>query len=278
VQLDETPAHQRIQDAYRRFSETIARYSGIAREIRGDALVAEFARASDAVSATLAFQTTNAAHNQELPDDLRPAVRVGIAMGEVVVTETTVTGEGVVLAQRLEQLAEAGGVCIQGAARETIPRRLPFNFESIGERALKGFDEPVRAFVARLKVGEQVPLPDSGESSQLLSDHAKRPAIAVLPFENMSGDPDQEFFADGIAEDLITALAKYHWFLVIARNSTFIYKGKAVDKARETLFAMRPDISVALLQKVERFADLDAMRPFFDKMVEAGIPEESPVR
>jgi class 3 adenylate cyclase len=146
VRQDETLAHQRIQDAFRRFSETIASHNGITREIRGDALIAEFARASDAVAASVEFQTANGAYTQALPDSVRPAIRVGIAMGEVVVSDNTVTGEGVVLAQRLEQSAEAGGVCIQGAAYETIPKRLPYDFENLGELVLKGFDEPVRAY------------------------------------------------------------------------------------------------------------------------------------
>ena len=114
VRQDETLAHQRIQDAFQRFSITIKRHDGIAHEIRGDALVAEFGKASDAVSASLAFQATNAIHNEQLSDDLKPVLRIGIAMGEVVIADSTVTGEGVVLAQRLEQLAEQGGVCIQG--------------------------------------------------------------------------------------------------------------------------------------------------------------------
>ena len=116
VQKNETLAHERIQDTFQRFSETIGNHAGIAHEIRGDALVAEFARASDAVSASLEFQAINTSHNEQLSDDVRPVLRIGIAMGEVVVADNTVTGEGVVLAQRLEQLAEQGGVCIQGAA------------------------------------------------------------------------------------------------------------------------------------------------------------------
>ena len=146
VQLHETLAHQRIQDTFGRFSETINNYNGVAHEIRGDALVAEFARASDAVNASLAFQASNAAHNEELADKIRPVVRVGIAMGEVVVADNTVTGEGVVLAQRLEQLAEQGSMCIQGAIYETIPKRFPFCYENLGEQQVKGFDEPVRLF------------------------------------------------------------------------------------------------------------------------------------
>ena len=109
VQLNETLAHQRIQDTFRRFSKTIATHGGNARELRGDALVAEFSKASDAVSAAVDFQSENAAHNEALTDEVRPTVRVGIAMGEVVIADNTVTGEGVVLAQRLEQLAEPGG-------------------------------------------------------------------------------------------------------------------------------------------------------------------------
>ncbi len=128
VQKNETLAHERFQDTFRRFSETIAAHGGIALEIRGDALVAEFAQASDAVSASLAFQAANITLNEQLSDDIRPELRIGIAMGEVVVADNTVTGEGIVLAQRLEQLAEPGSVCIQGAVYDTLPKRLPFEY------------------------------------------------------------------------------------------------------------------------------------------------------
>jgi len=157
VQKNETLAHERIQDTFRRFSETISTHGGIAHEIRGDALVAEFARASDAVSASLAFQAINTTHNEQLSDDILPVLRIGIAMGEVVVADNTVTGEGIVLAQRLEQLAEPGGVVVQGSVSETVPTRLPFEFDGLGEQTLKGFDQPIRAFVVQLKSGEQIP-------------------------------------------------------------------------------------------------------------------------
>ena len=123
VQLDETLAHQRIRDTFQRFSETIASYSGTAHEIRGDALVAEFARASDAVCASLAFQVANTYHNEQLVDDIRPALRVGIAMGEVIVADNTITGAGIVLAQRLEQFAATGGqtsMWIKSGKRQTL--------------------------------------------------------------------------------------------------------------------------------------------------------------
>ena len=157
VRLNETVAHERIQDAFRRLSETITEHDGVAHEIRGDALVAEFSRASDAVAAAVGFQAANTAYNEELPDDVLPVLRVGIAMGEVVVADNTVTGEGVVLAQRLEQVAEPGGVCIQGAVYETVPKRLPFDYENLGEHELKGFDEPVRVYTVDHRAGTTTP-------------------------------------------------------------------------------------------------------------------------
>ena len=226
VQKNETLAHERIQDTFRRFSETISSYGGVALEIRGDALVAEFARASDAVSASLAFQATNATHNEQLSDDLKPVLRIGIAMGEVVIADNTVTGEGVVLAQRLEQLAEQGGICIQGAAYWTLPKRLPFEYQNLGEQQLKGFDDPVSVYAVSLKPGNAIPDPRSKNPSEIsIPAIPEKPSIAVLPFTNMSGDTEQEYFSDGITEDITTALSHFSGLFVIARNSSFTYKG-----------------------------------------------------
>ncbi len=230
VRANETLAHQRIQDTFRRFSETIISHGGIAHEIRGDALVAEFSKASDAVSAALAYQAASAVHNEELPDQVRPVIRVGIAMGEVVVADNTITGEGVVLSQRLEQLAEPGGVCIQGAAYETVPKRLPFDYESLGEQELKGFDEPVRAYAVTLKPGGKIPAPESTRApAEAHPELPGKPSIAVLPFTNMSGDPEQEYFSDGITEDIITELARFRSLFVIARHSSFTFRGQSPD-------------------------------------------------
>ena len=269
VQLHETLAHQRIQGAFRRFSEIILSHGGTAREIRGDALVAEFSKASDAVSAAVAFQTANAAHNEGLGDDVLPVIRVGIAMGEVVFADNTVTGEGVVLAQRLEQLAEPGGVSIQGAAYETVPKRLPFEYESLGEQEVKGFQEPVRVYRVVLETSTPISSLDLGRDKKetrlvwrgfavavvvlfvlvgvglgwwqpwksefepaspdrMALPLPDKPSIAVLPFTNMSGDPEQEYFVDGMTEDLITDLSKLSGLFVISRNSSFTYKGKSV--------------------------------------------------
>jgi TolB-like protein/class 3 adenylate cyclase/Tfp pilus assembly protein PilF len=236
VQLNETIAHKRIREAFLRFSEIIAAHNGTAHEIRGDALVAEFSKASDAVTAALEFQSANTTHNEGLSDEVRPEIRVGVAMGEVVVADNTVTGEGIVMAQRLEQIAESGGVCVQGAVYETVPKRLPFYFEYMGERRLKGFSEPVRSYAVSQ---ESIPEPDgvsttSGLETQLVPEEdglalPDKPSVAVLPFENISGGNEQDYLADGITEEIITTLSKVPKLFVIARNSTLIYKDNAVD-------------------------------------------------
>jgi adenylate cyclase len=269
VQQDEQLAHERIQETFRLFSDVIGKYLGRVHELRGDALLAEFERPSDAVAAALAFQADHAYHNSRIKDDLRPTIRVGIAMGEVIVADSTVTGAGVVLAQRVEQLAVPGGLCITEALHEALPKRMPFDLENLGEQALKGFDDPVRVYRVQLRPGESIPPPQ--ESSQLdVPPKTRRlivaviaivlvaaggtaywlksrmpqveatsvermafplpdkPSIAVLPFTNMSEDPEQDYFVDGMTEDLITDLSKLSGLFVIARNSVFTYRNKPV--------------------------------------------------
>jgi TolB-like protein/class 3 adenylate cyclase len=269
VQQNEQLAHERIQDAFKRFSQNIEKYHGLVHELRGDALLAEFERASDAVAATLAFQADQAHNNSRLPDDLQPKIRVGIALGEVVIADNTVTGAGVVLAQRVEQLADAGGLCITAALHEAIPRRMPFDLQDLGEQTLKGFDDPVHVYRVELSEGELVPSPEQKHKPETSAKSGRlkvviaivlivvvagtvywllpfggpeeptsvermafplpdRPSIAVLPFTNMSNDVEQEYFADGMTEDLITDLSKISGLFVISRNSVFTYKGKSV--------------------------------------------------
>lgn len=267
VQRDEALAHERIRDAFQRFSETIRAYGGTPQEVRGDALLATFARASDAVAASLLFQAENTAYNEEVDDDVRPGVRIGITLGEIVIADGTLTGPDVVMAQRIEQLAEPGGVCIQGTAYETIPRRLPFEYTSLGEQALKGFDEPVRVQAIKLEPGGEVPPPDpqaekhsvarwvlvTGVALSLLvaggifawlkpweseverADLAKmayalpdKPSIAVLPFEDLSTEK-QGYFSDGVTEDIITDLSKVSGLFVIAKESTFTFQDQPVQ-------------------------------------------------
>ncbi len=227
VQLNETLAHERFQDVYRRFSETIAEHDGTTHEIRGDALVAVFSRASDAVTAAVGFQAANREYNIGLDDEIRPQLRVGIAMGEVVIADNTVTGEGIVLAQRLEQLAKPDQVCIQGAAHDTLPKRLPFDYENLGEKELKGFEEPVRVYSVKAGSGVKKSAETSTDMDIKPSlELPTKPSIAVLPFNNMSNDSEDEFFADGISEDIITELSKFRSFFVIARNSSFAFKNE----------------------------------------------------
>jgi len=268
VQQDEQLAHERIQDAFRRFSETIEKYQGHILELRGDALLARFERASDAVTAALSFQSDHTYHISRLKDDLRPTIRVGIAMGEVVIADNTVTGAGVVLAQRVEQLADPGGLCITAALHESLPRRMPFDLEDLGDQVLKGFDDPVHVYRVELSPGASIPPPQHKSQRETSQKPWKRivalavvvvmaggaaywfktqepiveaalidrmafplpdkPSIVVLPFTNMSDDPSQEYFADGMTEDLITDLSKISGLFVIARNSSFSYKGQQV--------------------------------------------------
>jgi len=268
VQQDEILAHERIQDAFGRFGETIEKYQGHVQELRGDALLAEFERASDAVTAALAFQSDHAVHNTQLNDDIRPLLRIGIALGEVVIADNTITGAGVVLAQRIEQLAKPGALCITGAIHEALPQRMPFEQENLGDQVLKGFEEPIRVYTVGLKDGAELPEPtkasETGKSpvfrwaiitiamlllfggglvawyqpwapeyepasvEKMAIPLPDRPSIAVLPFTNMSSDAEQEYFSDGITEDIITDLAKISGLFVVARNSTFTYKGQAV--------------------------------------------------
>ena len=252
VQQNEALAHERIQSVFRNFAKIIKTHTGYTRELRGDALVAEFERASDAVTAAIEFQIHNEKLNALIDDENKPSMRIGISLGEVIVADNTVTGSGVVLAQRLEQLADPGGVIVQGSVSETVPTRMPFEFEFLGERELKGFDRPTRVFSVSLRLGETLPMSDSESTSQtakqgnpnapsilspevyetLVGESLKLPdvpSIAVLPFQNMSGDPEQGYFADGIAEDIITTLSLVPDMVVIARNSTFVYKDRSVD-------------------------------------------------
>lgn len=264
---DETLTYQRIRSAFERLSLSIETYGGATHEIRGDALVGEFQRASDAVAAALAFQVANTESNAALTDDIQPRLRIGISLGEVVIADETVTGAGVVLAQRVEQLAEADGVCITGAIREAIPERLPISYSDRGKHEVKGFADAVQIFYPMLADGAAPIPPDTSASSdgrQRISRHAwalggtvvllvilaggvtmwpsrapdedpgankgmmstvpDKPSIAVLPFTNMSDDPEQEYFSDGLTEDLITEISRISGLRVIARHSSFAYK------------------------------------------------------
>jgi adenylate cyclase len=268
VQQNEALAHERIQGAFNRFSEIINSYTGITRELRGDAILAEFDRASDAVSAALAFQISNRDFNSALNDDIQPRLRIGVSLGEVIVADNTITGAGVVLAQRVEQLAESGGLCITAALHEALPKHMPFELDDLGQKMLKGFDDQVHVYRVSITSGQSIPPPEQisktspssskwqvatsavialvlaivlfyffapwvTETEKAQVDAAipleDKLSIAVLPFTNMSNDIEQEYFVDGMTEDVITDLSKLSGLLVIARNSVFTYKGSSPD-------------------------------------------------
>jgi TolB-like protein len=160
----------------------------------------------------------------EVPDERRIRFRIGINLGDVIAEGDDIFGDGVNVAARLEALAEPGGICVSRAARDQVRDRLDFAFDDLGEQSVKNIARPVRVYRVR-DIGAKSPAVPASPALSL----PDKPSIAVLPFQNMSGDPEQEYFADGMVEEIITALSRIRWLFVIARNSTFTYKGRAVD-------------------------------------------------
>jgi adenylate cyclase len=201
---------------------SIDRNRGRVVKTTGDGLLAEFASVVDAVRCALEMQGEMAQRNRDEVDDSRIMFRIGINVGDIVEQDGDIFGDGVNIAARLEGIAEPGGICVSARVQEDVAGRVDLTFEDMGEQALKNIARPVRAF--RLK-----PAQPAAPGETLRPTLPEKPSIAVLPFQNISADPEQEYFGDGIAEDIITALSKLRGFFVIARNSTFTYKGKTSD-------------------------------------------------
>jgi TolB-like protein len=198
----------------------VAKYLGRIFKIAGDGALVEFASAVNAVQCAIALQQGMAAANAELPQDRHIVLRIGVNLGDVMVEGSDLYGDGVNVAARLEAIAEPGGIVVSGAIHDYIKGKVKALFEDIGTQSLKNIAEPVRIYrVAGLLTGALV-RPKTG---------AERPSIAVLPFANMSGDPEQEYFSDGISEDLTTELSKFRSLLVISRNSAFAFKGQSMS-------------------------------------------------
>jgi adenylate cyclase len=189
----------------------------------GDGLLAEFPSVVDAVRCAVEVQRGMIDREPEVPEERRIRFRIGVNLGDVIVEEHDIFGDGVNVAARLEALAEPGGICVSRVVRDQVRDKVDFNFQDMGEQSVKNIARPVRVY--RIPIAEnaaaktQLPLPD-------------KPSIAVLPFQNMSGDPEQEYFTDGIVEEITTAISRLPWLFVIARNSSFTYKGKAIDVSR----------------------------------------------
>jgi adenylate cyclase len=209
----------------------IAAHRGRIVKTTGDGMLVEFASAVDAARCGVEVQRRMAAQNADVPQDVRIEFRIGIHVGDIIIDDNDIFGDGVNIAARLEGIAEPGGVCISDDAQRQVRGKVDIAFADMGWQNLKNIAEPMRAWRVQLD-GSAAPMASAkpaDASAQPVLALPDRPSIAVLPFQNMSGDPEQEYFADGMVEDIITELSRIRWLFVIARNSTFIYKGKAID-------------------------------------------------
>jgi len=200
----------------------IAEHRGRIVKTTGDGILVEFASVVDALRCAVEVQRGMVERNAEVPQNKRIEFRVGIHQGDVIIEGGDMFGDGVNVAARLEALAEPGGICVSGRVQEDAEGKLEIAFENAGEQQLKNIARPVRVYRVRLSGA-------AGPSSRPALPLPDKPSIAMLPFQNMSGDPEQEYFADGIVEEIITALSRFQQLFVIARNSSFTYKGRAVD-------------------------------------------------
>jgi adenylate cyclase len=221
--LDALTARREILDGL------IGTHGGRIANTAGDSVLAEFGSAVDAVRCAMEAQGALAKANSTLPENRQINFRIGVHVGDVMVRAGDLFGDGVNIAARLQTLARAGGLCVSGVTYDQVRKVLPMTFVDLGIQQVKNIQEPIRAYqvgapsetreAALSRVAE-------AESPPPMPD---KPSIAVLPFQNMSGDPEQEYFADGMVEEIITALSRFKWLFVIARNSSFTFKGKAVD-------------------------------------------------
>ena len=208
----------------------IARHHGRVVKTTGDGILIEFPSVVDAVTCAVSIQRGMVTRNAAIPEDKRIVFRIGINVGDIIIEEGDIHGDGVNIAARLEGMAEPGGICVSRKVRDEVRDRLDLALEDMGEQNLKNIARPVRVYRVKREENEAaanrfatlpaplatLPLPDN-------------PSIAVLPFQNMSSDPEQEYFADGMVEEIITGLSRIKWLFVIARNSSFVYKNRAAD-------------------------------------------------
>ena len=211
----------------------ITEHRGRIVKTTGDGMLVEFVSVVDAVRCAVDIQRGMIERNADVPADKRIEFRIGINVGDIIIDGDDIFGDGVNVAARLEALADPGGIMVSGVVHDQVRDKLSFGFEDMGQQSVKNITRPIG--VHRISLAETAP-PAAAHSPAAASKaepaSSNRPSIAVLPFANMSGDPEQEYFADGISEDIITGLSKLRWFFVIARNSSFVYKSKAIDVKR----------------------------------------------
>ncbi len=259
MERDEAGTFERLRARRKEiFEPEVEKHHGRIFKLTGDGVLAEFASVVDAIECAVSVQRGMAERNANVQDDERIDIRIGINLGEIIVEGDDRYGEGVNVAARLEQLADPGGICVSGKVAREVEKKLAFDFEPMGQQRMKNIAEPVEAFRVKIDGARRKPMvrPPWSRRQRMaaaalpallilaggavaLTEYLRnpaatsrdRPSIAVLPFTNMSADPQQDYLADGISEDLITDLAKVSGLFVISRNSTFVYKGKAVVPA-----------------------------------------------
>ncbi len=226
MRADEAGTLQRLTALRKGILEPlIADHRGRVVKLMGDGLLVEFVSLVDAVGCAVAWQAAVGEHEAEQLEEDRLSFRIGVNLGDVLVEGADIYGDGVNIAARLEGLAEPGGICLSGDAYRQVRGKVEAGFEDLGEREVKSLAEPLRVYRIAIKGPSPAPTP----AATRLLPLPDKPSIAVLPFDNLSGDEEQEFFADGMAEDIITSLSRYRSLFVIARNSTFAYKGQSPD-------------------------------------------------
>jgi adenylate cyclase len=225
--VDEVGTLQGLTERRAILDRFIGEHRGRIANTAGDSILAEFGSTVEAVQCAVAAQTALAEANSSLAPDRRINFRIGVHIGDVMVRGGDLFGDGVNIAARLQSIAKPGSVCISGATYDQVRKVLPMTFVDLGVQQVKNIEEPVRAYQVGTPIETQQGAPKRvAESPPPMPD---KPSIAVLPFQNMSGDPEQEYFADGMVEEITTALSRFKWLFVIARNSSFTFKNSAVD-------------------------------------------------
>src|SRR6516225_4851722 len=207
----------------------IAEHGGRIANTAGDSVLAEFGSVVDAVQCAVEAQDALTEANSALAPDRQIGFRIGVHIGDVLIRAGDLFGDGVNIAARLQSIAKPGGVCISGATYDQVRKALPVIFVDLGVQQVKNIQEPIRAYQVGAASETREVVPARVAEVERPPPLPDKPSIAVLPFQNMSGDPEQEYFADGMVEEIITALSRFRWLFVIARNSSFTFKGKAVD-------------------------------------------------
>jgi adenylate cyclase len=230
--LDEVGTARTLREHRAASDALVTKHGGRIVKTTGDGVLLEFPSVVDAVECAVAVQALMAERNDAVPQDRRMLYRIGINLGDILIEGNDILGDGVNVAARLEAIAEPGNICLSSSAYEQVRGKVAVEFADLGEQSLKNINRPVRVYAIRSsdRVGTGSPvastsIPESNKPLPL----PDKPSIAVLPFQNMSGDPEQEYFADGMVEDIITALSRFRSLFVIARNSSFTYKNKTVD-------------------------------------------------